>query len=196
MTLETLLSLSLFAFVTAMTPGPNNLMLLASGVNFGFRRTLPHMAGIAGGFAALMIAVGAGIGAMVALYPGLHLGLKLAGAVYLLFLAWKIASAAPGGQDTGAVARPLSLLQAAAFQWVNPKGWVMAISAFAIYGSPRVGTILLIVAIFFVTSIISVASWAAFGSALRNFLADPARLKWFNIAMGVLLVASVGPMVL
>lgn len=195
MTPDSLLSLSLFAFIGAMTPGPNNLMLLASGVNFGFRRTVPHMLGIAGGYSIMLIAVGAGIGTLLALYPSLNLGLKLAGAAYLLYLAWKIASARQiESGDEESVAQPLTFLQAAAFQWVNPKAWVMGLTAFALHGSSGLAPILVIVLVFLLTSCLSVTSWTAFGSALRSFLADPVRLKWFNLAMGLLLAATLWPM--
>ena len=136
MALETFLALLAFAFVSSITPGPNNFMLLTSGANFGFRRTIPHMFGIAVGFGTLLLAVGFGLGALLEQFPTLHLVLKIAGGSYLLFLAWKIAGSRSLANDE-TVARPISLLQAAAFQWVNPKAWMMALSAMVLFTNPQ-----------------------------------------------------------
>jgi threonine/homoserine/homoserine lactone efflux protein len=184
-----------FAFVSSITPGPNNLMLLASGVNFGFRRTVPHMLGIGAGFASLLLAVGFGLGALLTAFPALDLALKLAGGAYLLVLAWKIAASRSLG-EAGEAARPMSFGEAAAFQWVNPKAWVMAVTAMAVYTSPEAPflSVLLVAAAFALVNLPSVSAWAGFGMALRGFLADPVRLKWFNVAMGLLLAASLWPM--
>lgn len=195
MSLDMFLALLVYAFVTSITPGPNNLMLLASGVNFGFVRTIPHMLGIGGGFLSLLLAVGFGLGALLTAVPSLHLVLKIAGGAYLLYLAWRIAmSRSIGTGAAGGV--PLTFLQAAAFQWVNPKAWVMAVSAMAIYTNPENPflSVLIVGFAFAVVNLPSVSTWAAFGTALRGFLSDPVRLKWFNIAMGVLLAASLWPM--
>ena len=196
MALDVFFALVVFAFVSSVTPGPNNLMLLASGVNFGFRRTVPHMAGIGFGFWLLLMAVGLGLGAMLSAFPALHLALKIAGGAYLLYLAWRVAtsrSMSSGGAGQG---RPMTFLEAVAFQWVNPKAWVMAVTAMAIYTDPQrpLLTVVLVAAAFAIVNFPSVSVWAAFGVALRGFLADPARLKWFNIAMGVLLAATLIPM--
>ena len=196
MGLDVFLALVVFAFVSSVTPGPNNLMLLASGVNFGFRRTVPHMAGIGFGFWLLLMAVGLGLGAMLSAFPALHLALKIAGGAYLLYLAWRVAtsrSMSSGGTGQG---RPMTFLEAVAFQWVNPKAWVMAVTAMAIYTDPQrpLLTVVLVAAAFAIVNFPSVSVWAAFGVALRGFLADPVRLKWFNIAMGVLLAATLIPM--
>lgn len=122
MNTELLLALLSFAFVTSVTPGPNNLMLMASGTNFGFGRTAPHMIGVALGFAVMILLVCLGIGAVFAALPGAMLVLKIASCAYLLYLAWRIATAPPPSIDDGApTGRPLNFLQAAAFQWVNPK---------------------------------------------------------------------------
>jgi len=185
-----------FAFVSSVTPGPNNFMLLASGVNFGFRRTVPHMFGIAGGFVSLLLAVGFGLGALLAAFPTLHLVLKIAGAAYLLYLAWRIAMSRSLDTKQGQEARPMTFMEAAAFQWVNPKAWMMAVTAMAIYTSPQapVVSVLLVALAFTLVNFPSVSIWAGFGTAMRGFLADPVRLKWFNIAMGLLLAASLWPM--
>jgi threonine/homoserine/homoserine lactone efflux protein len=192
---DILAALVVFAFVTSVTPGPNNLMLLASGVNFGFRRTVPHMFGIGTGFLSLLLAVGFGLGALIQAFPPVHLTLKIVGAAYLIYLAWKIAmSRSVGeGRSTG---RPLTFWQAAAFQWVNPKAWVMALAAMAAYTDAEdyVFSVLMIGFVFALVNVPSVSVWAGFGTALRSFLADPIRLKWFNTAMGVALVLSLWPM--
>jgi threonine/homoserine/homoserine lactone efflux protein len=189
-------ALTVFAFVATITPGPNNLMVLASGVNFGFRRTVPHMLGITGGFAVLVIAVGLGLGALLTAFPDVETGLKVAGGAYLLYLAWKIAttrSLSVGGEGR---AQPMTFLQAAAFQWVNPKAWVLALTSMAFYTAPAAPIQSMAVAILVFTAMIPpvVALWTGFGTALRNWLSDPARLKWFNIAMGLLLAATLWPM--
>ncbi len=198
MTLDIFAALILFAFVTSITPGPNNLMLMASGVNFGFRRTIPHMLGIGIGFLSLLLGVGFGLGAVLAAYPVLHMALKIGGGAYLVYLAWRIAMArSMGSADAEAdEARPMTFLEAAAFQWVNPKAWVMAITAMAIYTNPQAPflSVVLVAVAFALVNLPCVSTWAGFGVALRGFLSDPVRLKWFNIAMGLLLVASLWPM--
>ena len=198
MTLDIFAALVVFAFVTSITPGPNNFMLMASGVNFGFRRTIPHMLGIGAGFLSLLLGVGLGLGAVLAAYPALHMALKVAGGAYLVYLAWRIAMAramanAREGEDE---ARPMTFVEAAAFQWVNPKAWVMAVTAMAVYTNPQAPflSVLVVATAFALVNLPSVSAWAGFGVALRGFLADPVRLKWFNIAMGALLVASLWPM--
>ncbi|RLP24662.1 LysE family translocator [Mesorhizobium sp. YM1C-6-2] len=196
MSLDAFLALLAFAFATSITPGPNNLMLLTSGVNFGFVRSVPHMLGIGGGFLSLLLGVGLGLGAMLTAFPSLHLALKVLGGAYLLYLAWRIAMSRSIGSGADSGARPMTFLEAAAFQWVNPKAWVMAVSAMAIYTNPQAPflSMLIVAGAFAVVNLPSVSTWAGFGMALRGFLADPVRLKWFNVAMGVLLAASLWPM--
>ncbi len=195
MTLEIFLTLLVFAFVTSITPGPNNLMLLASGVNFGFRRTIPHMFGIGSGFFTLLIGVGLGLGALIQAFPTLYTVMKFAGGAYLVYLAYKIASSRSMGA-VDAKARPMTFLEAAAFQWINPKAWVMAVTAMATYTSSNdyLATVLIVGMAFALVNIPSVSTWAAFGQMMRGWLADPVRLKWFNISMAILLVASMWPM--
>lgn len=197
MSTDVLLALAAFAFVSSVTPGPNNFMLLASGVNFGFIRTIPHMCGIAFGFCLLLLAVGFGLGALLTAYPPLHLALKIVGGAYLLYLAWRIATARSIKERSGKDA-PMTFLEAAAFQWVNPKAWVLAVTAMAIYTDPARPflTVLLVTLVFGLVNWPSVSIWAAFGVMLRQFLADPVRLKWFNIAMGFLLAFSLVPLLL
>lgn len=198
MTAELLLAFVAFALVTSITPGPNNMMLLASGVNFGIRRSLPHMLGISLGFMVLVIAVGMGLGQVFERLPVLHEVLRYAGAAYLLYLAWKIAqSGAPQGRDTPN-AKPFTFLQAAAFQWVNPKAWIMAIGAITTY-TPHEGfftNVLLIAALFALVNCPSVGLWTVAGSLLRKWLDNPRALRAFNIGMALLLVASLYPIVI
>jgi len=196
MSFEAFLALLVYAFVTSVTPGPNNFMLLASGVNFGFVRTVPHMLGIGIGFLILLLAVGFGLGAVLTAFPMLHTGLKIAGGIYLLYLAWKIAMSRSMASKGEAQANPMRFIDAAAFQWVNPKAWVMAITAMAVYTNPDHPflSVVLISMAFAIVNLPSVSVWAGFGTALRGFLSDPVRLKWFNIAMGVLLAATLWPM--
>ncbi|SFO26079.1 Threonine/homoserine/homoserine lactone efflux protein [Mesorhizobium sp. NFR06] len=196
MSVDAFLALLVYALVTSITPGPNNLMLLASGVNFGIVRTIPHMLGISIGFFVLLLAVGLGLGAALVAVPALHTGLKIAGAAYLLYLAWKIAMSRSLSGKGEAEATPMRFVDAAAFQWVNPKAWVMAITAMAVYTNPDHPfiSVMLISAAFAIVNLPSVSVWAGFGTALRGFLSDPMRLKWFNITMGVLLAATLWPM--
>lgn len=196
MPLDTFLPLLVYAFVTSITPGPNNFMLLASGVNFGFMRTIPHMLGIGIGFLVLLLAVGLGLGAVLTAYPALHIALKIAGGAYLLYLAWGIAMSRSMGSRDGGKGRPMRFIEAAAFQWVNPKAWVMAITAMAVYTNPDRPflSMLLISVAFAAVNLPCVSTWAGFGMGLRGFLSDPVRLKWFNIAMGLLLAATLWPM--
>jgi threonine/homoserine/homoserine lactone efflux protein len=196
MSFETFVALFFYAFVTSITPGPNNFMLLASGVNFGFVRTIPHMLGIGIGFVILLLAVGFGLGAALSAFPALHTGLKIVGGTYLLYLAYRIATARSMGSGGAAKSRPMNFIEAAAFQWVNPKAWVMAITAMAVYTDPAAPflSVVLIGLVFGAVNLPSVSTWAGFGMALRGFLSDPARLKWFNIAMGLTLAATLWPM--
>ena len=192
MTLETLVALATFAVATSVTPGPNNLMLLASGVNFGFWRTVPHMLGISIGFGLLVFSMGAGIGALIAFSPNFHLILKIIGATYLLYLAWRIATSTGIGQGS-AKSRPMNFLEAAAFQWVNPKAWSMALSAIALFSDPE-GTIwstALLSVVFVGCNFPSVMVWTGFGTVMQCFLSNPTRLRVFNITMGILLALTV-----
>jgi threonine/homoserine/homoserine lactone efflux protein len=196
MPLDTVLALISFAFVTSITPGPNNIMLTASRVNFGFARSIPHLLGIGIGFMVLLLAVGFGLGALFATFPAAQTVLKWVGALYMLWLAWRVATAGAITAQEGR-ARPMTFLEAAAFQWVNPEGLVMAFSAMALYPRPgRLTDILLVTLIFGAVNLPCVAVWAAFGTALRTVLRDPVRVRIFNIGMVLLLVASIVPVVL
>lgn len=182
-----------FAFVTTVTPGPNNLMLMASGANFGFRRTLPHMLGIVGGLSVMALLVGAGLMALFDALPALNLVLKVASVCYLLWLALKIATAAPMA-ERDADSRPMTFLQAAAFQWVNPKAWAMCLSAITLYAPDRTLLSVAIVAgAFAIVCFPAISVWAWLGTVVRQWLSNATRLKIFNITMAALLVASLYP---
>jgi threonine/homoserine/homoserine lactone efflux protein len=197
MPLDLFLALTLFSCVMAFTPGPNNIMLAASGVNFGFAHTIPHMAGVTIGFAVLLAACGAGLGLLFAAVPSLHLVLKVAGALYMLWLAFKVATAHIGGGEAKRVPRPFTFLQAAAFQWINPKAVVAAVSAIALYVRPGHATtdFPAMLAVLTICTVGSVVTWTGFGVGLRRFLQSPRHARVFNVAMGLLLVASIVPMV-
>ncbi|MBR9882715.1 MAG: LysE family translocator [Oceanospirillales bacterium] len=177
-----------FAFSMSATPGPNNMMLTASGANHGFRRTLPHMAGITVGCMALMSGVALGLGALFQQWPILQSALKIIGSVYLLWLAWKIASAPPPGKaDTKAARQPLTFWQAAAFQFANPKAWVMAISgvtSFTLTGDAFISSAVVLILLMGLTNLPSIALWAGFGVAIGRLLKTPQHWRWFNIGMG------------
>lgn len=170
MTPDLLLALSAFALVTVITPGPNNLMLMASGANFGIRPSVPHMLGIGIGFPAMVLLVGLGAMQVFDLWPPLLVILKVASVAYMLWLAWKIAHAAAPGEGRSA-ARPLSFLQAAAFQWVNPKAWSMALGAITLYAADRqLSAVLWVAGTYVVMSVISTTAWTAMGKGLRRML--------------------------
>jgi threonine/homoserine/homoserine lactone efflux protein len=194
MDMQLFAALTLFAFVSSITPGPNNLMLLASGVNHGFRATLPHMAGISTGFFVLLAAVGLGLGLLFEQVPQLYALLKWLGTAYLLYLAWGVATAAaPQDAEAG---QPLGYWGAAAFQWVNPKAWVMAVGAFSSYVPAHSGSALVLgaAAWFAIVGIPAISLWALCGSRLRHWLRIPRYRRVFNGAMAILLVASLVPM--
>jgi len=195
-TYDALAALAVYAFVTSITPGPSNFMLLASGANFGFARTIPQVLGITVGFTLLLVAVGLGLGAMLTAYPPAHWALKAMGGAYLLYLAWRIGTSRALGQGRDAAGRPLTFLESAAFQWVNPKAWVVALTAMAVYTTPEAPflSVALAALAFALVNLPSVSAWAGFGVALRGFLAAPSRLKWFNVAMGTLLALTLWPM--
>jgi threonine/homoserine/homoserine lactone efflux protein len=199
MTVDQLLALSVFAAVSSGTPGPNNLMILTSGVNFGMKRSIPHLMGITLGFCFMIFCVGMGLQTMFTVLPQLETVLRYGGTAYLLWLAWKIANSGPVGEGK-AGAKPMGFWAAAAFQWVNPKAWFMAISAITTYASTASGgsklSQVLLVLIFGVINLPLVACWGWFGSSMRRFLQDPKNLKIFNLTMAVLLVASLYPIVL
>lgn len=195
MTVDQLFALSAFALVSSITPGPNNLMLMASGANFGFRRTVPHMLGIGLGFGLMIVLVGLGLVRVFDAFPVAHLILTILGVCYLLWLAWKIAhAAAPDAARVGA--RPFTFLQAALFQWVNPKAWQMGLTAITLYAPDRsVVAILWVGVVFVLINIPSVSTWTVMGQQMGRVLSSPGRLRAFNWSMAALLVVSLIPVV-
>jgi threonine/homoserine/homoserine lactone efflux protein len=193
MNTQLLIGLVSFVFVTSVTPGPNNLMLMASGANFGFRRTVPHMLGISLGFGVMVVLTGLGLNGLFQAYPSARTALKVLSVLYMMWLAWNVAHAAAPGQG-GAGSRPMTLLQAAAFQWVNPKAWAMAIGALSAYvPGPGLGPILLVAALCTAINLPSVSVWAKAGERVRLVLTNPNRRQMFNWTMAVLLVLSLWP---
>lgn len=185
-----------FAFVSLFTPGPNNLMLMASGANYGLRRSVPHMFGVALGFGAMVALVGAGLMAVFTEVPVLQIVLKTVAMLFLVYLAWKIAHAAPPG-SVDAQGRPLSFLQAVAFQWVNPKGWAMALTAISAYAPGQSWAAIAVVAGgFALIGIGSSTTWVTLGTQIRTWLTSPKRLRIFNLTMAGLLIATLIPVLM
>ncbi len=195
MTPEVFASAAAFALVASFTPGPNNAMLLASGVNYGFARTIPHIAGITVGYGIMFAAVAMGVGRFVVERPELYLALKIASAIYLLWLAWKIARSTSEHAGS-AIGEPQTFLQAALFQWVNPKGVGMALAASAAFINPAhaMEDLAALSVIMFVASVASASSWTYFGSVVAGVLSDPRRRRHFNVVMALLLVATIWPL--
>ena len=193
---ELFLGLVGFAVITCFTPGPNNTMLLASGLNFGWTRSVPHVLGVAFGFAFMVLAVGLGVGQVFALFPGLYNVLRVASITYLLWLAWGIATAGTVSEEAPG-ARPLTVLEAALFQWINPKAWIMARGATTTYVSASAFTLsVAIMAVTFgVVGFGSSASWTIFGAGLKRLLQRPDLVRWLNVAMAAMLVVSLWPVV-
>ncbi len=198
MTPELLSALAAFAFVSSITPGPNNLMLMASGANFGWARTIPHMLGVAIGFALMTVLVGVGLIRVFEIWPFTYSILKVASIVFLAWLAWKIANAAPPPDRTQTVGTPLTFIQAALFQWVNPKAWAMSLTALSAYrpeGSGLAG-VLVVAVIFGIVNLPSVGCWVLLGTQLRRLLNVPWKLRLFNISAALLLLASLWPILM
>jgi len=189
-----------FSLVSGFTPGPNNLIALATGANFGYRRTLPHVLGVVLGFNILFFSIGAGLGSLFKAFPLAHEILKWGSLAYLMYLAWKIATSTGIGpaDKNGEDAKPISFFGSVAFQWINVKAWVAAITLVTAFTDPDAywtslaagGTINIVIAFS------SVSTWAIFGTLLKRFLEHPVRLRVFNLTMAALLVISVVPSVL
>lgn len=197
MEFEILTGLAAFSFASSITPGPNNLMLMASGANYGFRRTIPHMLGVGIGFVFMVIMVGVGLVQVFNAIPASYTALKVVSVAYLLYLAAKIAGAAPPSESSAAQGKPFTFLQAAAFQWVNPKAWTMALTSVAVYApSQSLMAVGLVALVFGAINLPCVSAWTVLGEQLRNFLSSPRRLRAFNITMALLLVGSLYPVLL
>jgi threonine/homoserine/homoserine lactone efflux protein len=192
---EILWALAAFAFVAAITPGPNNLMLMTSGVKYGFGRTLPHLAGVILGFAIMVALVGLGLDVILQRYPQILPVMRVVGSIYMVWLALTIALAKPISEiEPGG--RPIGFFAAAGFQWVNPKAWVMALSALATYAGVvdgYTGSVLLIAVLSGLITIPCSSAWTLFGASLSRLLKDPRVARPFNWTMAALLVASIAP---
>lgn len=191
MTVAAFASLILFSFAMSITPGPNNLLLTTSGLTYGFRRTLPAAAGTLVGIALLFLISGAGVGALIVGDPRLHVGLRIFGALYLIYLAWRLWRS--GELAETATRPPLRLWHVAGFQFVNPKAWMMTVSAVSIYAASAQNhgaRLLLVAATFILVAAPCVATWAAFGAGMKSALKNPHRLKLFNRAMAGLTILS------
>ncbi|MEM1267256.1 MAG: LysE family transporter [Pseudomonadota bacterium] len=197
MGIETLLSFVQVFAAAVWTPGPNNAMLAASGATFGFRATLPHLIGVAFGFAAMLFIVALGIGAVFERVPVLEPILRLAGVLLLLWVAWLIATMRPPGA-AGGRQRPFTLTEAVLFQWVNPKAWAMTIALAGLFTAPetvlRDASILALLAA--LIGLTSASGWTGLGAALQRVLAAPGRLRIFNIAMATMILLGVGAILL
>ncbi|WP_394249272.1 LysE family translocator [Vibrio profundi] len=187
-------SVTLFAIVMTGTPGPNNVMLTASGANFGYKRSIPHFIGIGIGLVSLIILNGVGLGVLFQTYPIIQQVLKVLGSAYLLYLAWKIASSRLDSTDAAKVAKPMTCLQAMLFQYLNPKSWVMSITAvgsFAYSDDSYWVSVMAISVIFILVQIQTSSVWVGFGTLIRRWLSSPLAWKRFNIGMGALTASCV-----
>lgn len=195
--MEIYLAIIIFAASTTITPGPNNIMIMTSGLNYGVKNSIPHLLGICFGFPAMVIMVGLGFSVVFEMYPLFHEVIKVLGVAYLLYLAWLIASSSPTSLEVEK-SKPLSFTQAALFQWVNPKAWVMATGAVSAYTSISTdifSQVIFIALAFFIVAFPCVGIWLVFGVGLKKYLNSPKHQKIFNLFMALLLMASVLPVV-
>jgi len=194
MNYEVFSALMLFAFVTSITPGPNNIMLMSSGANFGFKQTIPHALGVGLGFTFMIMLVGFGIIQLFDVFPASYQILKVVSVVYLLYLALKIAMSGQSSQKTTNKTKPLTFIQAALFQWVNPKAWTMALTAISIYAPSKSITAIVIVSLVFgAVNLPCISSWVVLGKKMQVLLTDAKRNRIFNVTMAILLIGSLYP---
>ena len=195
---QTLYAALVFSLVMGFTPGPNNIMLASSGATFGLRRTWPHMLGVTIGFPVMVLLVGAGLASILLASRWLQLGMKIAASAYLLWLAFQIGRSTSLSDATSG--KPMTFVEAAGFQWINPKAWLIAVGAISAYTSGSGSQLYLQVAIIGLISLLVCAAtsltWTMFGAGLRRWLRHPMALRLFNLAMALLLVASVAPIVM
>ncbi len=194
-----LLSIATFTLSTVLTPGPNNIMLLSSGLTFGYKQTIPHILGIVFGFPFMVILVGLGMGVLFEQFPFIFTALKVVGILYLFWMAYKIATNKSGYEvDEDLQSKPFTFIQSAAFQWVNPKAWIMAITSISVFVTSSEGSlsqVLTIALIYLLSGVISTSSWALGGVILKRFIKDESSVHKFNITMAILLVVSVLPFI-
>jgi threonine/homoserine/homoserine lactone efflux protein len=199
MSFETFTAALIFATVMGFTPGPNNVMLASSGARFGVGRSLPHLFGVTVGFPVMLLLVGLGLASILLASPLLQLVMKIVSCAYLLWLAFQIGRSSSAMGDTGGT-RPLTFLQAALFQWINPKAWMMAVGAISAYtagtGSRLYGQVTIIALITLGVTLASTWTWTAFGAGIRRWLRSPKSLRHFNLAMALLLAASTVPILI
>jgi len=196
-TITMLFSIATFTLSTVLSPGPNNIMLLSSGLTFGYKRTISHMLGIIFGFPFMVVLVGLGLGAIFELYPIVFIVLKYIGMIYLFWMAYKIATNT-SSFDLNNNSNPFTFLQSAIFQWLNPKAWVMAVTSISVFVTSNENTtmqVFIIAFIYMLSGIISTNSWTLGGVVLKKILKDEKLIKIFNITMAILLVASVLPFI-
>lgn len=198
-TVAMIISIATFTISTVTTPGPNNIMLLSSGLTFGYKKTIPHMSGIIVGFPFMVVLVGLGMGVIFEKFPIILSILKIVGILYLFWMAFKIANNTSSYEvEEGQKSKPFTFFQAAIFQWVNPKAWIMAITAISIFVTANENSYLQVITIAFIyllSSIISTNSWAFGGVVLKKFIKNESSVKKLNIIMAVLLIASVLPII-
>ena len=195
--MELYLAIFIFGLSTGITPGPNNIMLMTSGMNFGIKQSIPHLLGICLGFPVMIILIGLGFSIVFEQYPILHEVIKILGLVYLLYLSWLIASASPDSLESKKF-KPFSFIQAALFQWVNPKAWVVATSSISAYTTLEASIysqVFVIAIIFLVAALIVTSVWLVFGKGIKQILQSAKQQRIFNITMALLLVASVFPVI-
>lgn len=196
-TVAMMLSIATFTLATATTPGPNNIMLLSSGLTFGYKRTIPHILGVMLGFPFMVLLVGLGLGFIFEKFPVIFSVLKIVGIAYLFWMAYKIAnnkSSFNVNEDENS--KPFTFLQSAAFQWVNPKAWIMAVTAISIFVTAQDDTLMqvcIIAVIYMLSGMISSNVWTAGGVVLKRFIKSENGIKIFNMTMALLLIASVLP---
>jgi threonine/homoserine/homoserine lactone efflux protein len=197
MNVEILTALAIFAFVSSITPGPNNLMLMNSGANFGFKQTLPHALGVGIGFTIMVALVGLGIMQLFDIFPISYQILKVLSVVYLLYLAGKIAMSNSSIEAGDSNAKPFTFVQAAMFQWVNPKAWTMALTAISVYAPTKsLSAVLLVSLVFGLVNFPCISGWVVVGQKMQVFLTNKKRLRIFNGSMAALLVFSLYPVLL
>jgi threonine/homoserine/homoserine lactone efflux protein len=185
------LAFATYSFVMSITPGPNNVMLTASGATFGFRRTVPHILGVVAGFSVVLLAVCAGLDALFTRWPEIQSVLRWVGAAYLLYLGWRILRS--GEANAADSRKPLTAIEAAGFQFLNPKAWVMTLTAAAMFLPRELGFLAAcayMVGIMAVVNLPCITVWVLFGSSMRGFLAKPAGRVTFNIVMALAMVAT------
>ncbi len=195
MSTTTLYALFAFALVSSITPGPNNILLMTSGANHGFKKTIPHMLGVYVGFILMVAIIGFGASDLFKIYPNLQKVLQMMCGSYLLVLAFKIGFSTFNSQDQEAK-KPMSFVEAAVFQWINPKAWTMAISAVTIYSGEHTLSLLAILMAFSLMNLPSITVWVFAGLKLKGFLENERRLRIFNIVMALLLISSLYPIYL